>query len=158
MFTQERMYEWRKNEMRHVYNIVAATVEKQQCSPSERRLHSSIWISGMLLLSRSFDIFLRSRIGDICTSAAGWVADQLLPVRSARLRSHPLLRWFDGEYHSLRRQARQLERVFRRSRSLDDQAAWIGYASSAPYVEAIGRVRSAGNVTVITRNLPRNLR
>src|SRR6218665_3922443 len=46
------------------------------------------------------------------------------------LRSHPLSPWFDGECHSLRRQARRLERVFQRTRLPDDRASWILFVRS----------------------------
>src|SRR6218665_1284327 len=54
----------------------------------------------------------------------------LLPVHPARLRSHPLSPWFDGECHSLRRQARRLERVFQRTRLPDERASWILFVRS----------------------------
>src|SRR6218665_2687692 len=58
------------------------------------------------------------------------IIDILLPVRPARLRSHPLSPWFDGECHSLRRQARRLERVFQRTCLPDDRASWILFVRS----------------------------
>src|SRR6218665_1455021 len=48
----------------------------------------------------------------------------------ARLRSHPLSPWFGGECHSLRRQARRLERIFQRTRLPDDRASWILFVRS----------------------------
>ena len=68
-----------------------------------------------------FDIYSRS-VTDII--------DRLLPAHPAKLRSHPLSPWFDGECHSLRRQARRLERVFRRTRSPEDRTAWILFVRS----------------------------
>src|SRR6218665_462966 len=71
-----------------------------------------------------------SDLFDIYTRSLTDIIDQLLPVRPAKLRLHPLSPWFDGECHSLRRPARRLERVFRRSCSPDDRIAWIRFVRS----------------------------
>ena len=55
------------------------------------------------------------------------IIDRLLPLRPSRMRTRPLSPWFDGECFTLRRQARRLERVFRRSGLAADRAAWVKF-------------------------------
>src|SRR6218665_3900261 len=53
--------------------------------------------------------------------------DSFLPQRTVRSRQHPLSPWFNADCRALRRQARRLERVYRRTRLPSDQAAWVHF-------------------------------
>src|SRR6218665_3906431 len=50
-----------------------------------------------------------------------------LPVHSIRTRHCPLSPWFDAECRALRRRARCLERIYRRTQSSSDRADWIRF-------------------------------
>ena len=55
------------------------------------------------------------------------IVNTLLPARAAKTRRSVLTPWFDAECRSSRRNARRLERLYRRTRSADDRVAWVRY-------------------------------
>ena len=55
------------------------------------------------------------------------LVDSFLPLRPLKVRSNTLSPWFDAECRTLRRQARRLERLYRRTRSQDDRKNWIHF-------------------------------
>jgi exonuclease III len=63
----------------------------------------------------------------IYESSMADTVNALLPARTVRTRRSVLTPWFDGECRSYRRQARRLERRYRRTKSADDRVAWIRY-------------------------------
>ena len=55
------------------------------------------------------------------------IIDAFLPLRTVKTRHCPLSPWFNAECRALRRQARRLERIYRRTRSPQDRTAWIHF-------------------------------
>src|SRR6218665_3455525 len=55
------------------------------------------------------------------------VFERLLPTRQARIRRCGLRPWFNAECRSLRREARRLERLYRRTRAPADRVSWVKY-------------------------------
>src|SRR6218665_1133594 len=53
--------------------------------------------------------------------------EKFLPVHSIRTHHCPLSPWFDAECRALRRRARCLERIYRRTQSSSDRADWIRF-------------------------------
>src|SRR5688572_9256143 len=64
---------------------------------------------------------------NVCLVLLSGLIDTFLPVRSVQSRYRPSSPWFDAECRKLRRQARRLERIYRRTRSPADRAAWVRF-------------------------------
>src|SRR6218665_3030634 len=60
-------------------------------------------------------------------TAMAEVFERLLPTRQARIRRCGLRPWFNAECRSLRRDARRLERLYRRTRAPADRVSWVKY-------------------------------
>src|SRR6218665_3700704 len=55
------------------------------------------------------------------------IINKFLPLRPARIRRSALSPWFDMECRTLRRQARRLERLYRRKRLPVDRSTWVHF-------------------------------
>jgi hypothetical protein len=53
------------------------------------------------------------------------IIDEMLPMRTARVRSNALTPWFDAECRAMRRTVRRSERRYRRSGQEEDRLEWI---------------------------------
>ena len=65
-----------------------------------------------------------SELFDIYETTLCGIADQFAPAHSVRSRCRPLSPWFDAECRAIRRECRRLERKYRRTKTLEDRAAW----------------------------------
>ena len=62
---------------------------------------------------------------DLYIASLSKIVDELLPKRTVRARHRPLTPWFDNECRRLRRDARRLERRYRRTLNPNDRKEWI---------------------------------
>ena len=53
------------------------------------------------------------------------IADRVAPEHTVRSRVRPLSPWFDADCRLIRRNCRRLERRYRRTKTVDDRAAWV---------------------------------
>src|SRR6218665_1983988 len=60
-------------------------------------------------------------------STMGDLIKKFLRLRPARIRRSALSPWFDMECRTIRRQARRLERLYRRTRLPVDRSTWVHF-------------------------------
>src|SRR6218665_1007406 len=68
-----------------------------------------------------------TQLFDSCSIVTSELLDAFLPARTVKSRHCPLTPWFDAECRLRRRQARRLERVFRRTQLASDKTTWIHF-------------------------------
>src|SRR6218665_1712236 len=81
-------------------------------------LFSNIEATPALTVTQLFDSY---------STVTSELLDVFLPVRTVKSRHCPLTPWFDAECRLRRRQARRLERVFRRTQLAGDKTTWIHF-------------------------------
>ena len=55
-----------------------------------------------------------------------WILDKLIPFKTVRIHERPSDPWFDRECHTSKCVKRSLEKVYMRTKSDNDFAAWLG--------------------------------
>src|SRR6218665_2596792 len=114
------------------HNIATHTCLYTTSSGTLHHLSTDAFRSALLEVPAIADpsILADFSVADIFTTyetTMGDLINKFLPLRPARIRRSALSPWFDMECRTLRRQARRLERLYRRTRLPVDRSTWVHF-------------------------------
>ena len=114
---------------------ILATYNEEVLTPIYRQLQIRRWnfldtekfISELklspLLAATSLDVDSAS---DLCKSTLSGILDKMIPFKTIRIHERPSDPWFDRECGTSKCLKRSLERIYMRTKSENDFAAWLG--------------------------------
>ena len=80
-----------------------------------------------LSAATSLDVYSAS---DLHNSTLSGILDKLIPFKTVRIHEEPSDPWFDRECRTSKCLKRSLERIYMRTKSENDFAAWLGHRNS----------------------------